>query len=134
MNVRSRGLLLVAVALLASAGGLAALLVHDGDSPQPVALTQAQPGDEVEVRGQPEEFAPAPPLRDWRHILPLLGNATYSLDVDGVAVLLTGEAAPPAGTAVAHGDVLWVGPHPSDPARLLVLVQVHEWREAILLR
>lgn len=132
--MRSRGLAAAGLLLMASAAALGAVLAHDGDPATTSQLAQAEPGQRVEVKGSPEPFAPTFPLRDWRHILPMLGNASYLLESDGVAALLTGEIEAPDGVAVAEGTVLWVGPHPDAPEQLLVVVQVTQWREPILMR
>jgi hypothetical protein len=123
------------VVLLASSAVLGVLLVHDGEAEASPDLSRAVPGEDVRLKGEPAPFAPVP-LRAWRPLLPLLGNHTYALDDDesGVAVLLTSDAPAPPGVVVADGRVAQVGAHPDGSGRLLVLVQVREWKQPLVFR
>lgn len=123
------------VVLLASSAVLGVLLVHDGEAEASPDLSRAVPGEEVRLKGEPAPFAPVS-LRAWRPLLPLLGNHTYVLDdADaGVAVLLTSDGPAPPGVVVAEGQVGHVGAHPDGSGRLLVLVQVREWKQPLVFR
>lgn len=133
MKVRSAGLALVGVALLVAAGVLGALLVHDGEA-RDESLASAAPGDAVAVKGRPEPFFPDR-LAAWAPLRPLLGNHTYQVDAgDGIVALLTSAQDMPADVVLASGTVAFAGPHPTLPGRVLVLVQVSDWREPLLFR
>lgn len=137
MSLRSPALAVLGVVLLASSAALGVLLVHDGEAGASPDLARAVPGDSVRLKGEPAPFVPpAGALRQWRAVLPLLGNHTYRMDDDGagVEVLLTSPAPAPAGVVLADGVVGYVGPHPDGSGRLLVLVQVRDWQQPLLFR
>ena len=121
---------------MASAAVLGTLLVHDGEVAVESDLAAAAPGESVRVKGSPEPFAPATPLRAWRAILPMLDNFTYALsDPDsGILALLTSAGPAPDGVVLADGTVDYVAPHPDGSGRLLVVIGVHDWEEPILFR
>jgi hypothetical protein len=123
------------IALMASAGALGALLVHDGEVATDSGLADAVPGESVRVKGTPEPFTPAP-LRAWRNVLPLLDNFTYALSdpETGIEALLTSPGPAPEGVVLADGVVDYMGPHPDGSGRLLVIVAVHGWAEPIVFR
>lgn len=129
---------MLGIALLAGAAVLGGLLVHDGEVAAPTDLARAEPGQSVELKGQPEAFAPSSPsiARAWRGVLPLLDNHTYTLsDPDaGVVAVLTSAHAAPDGVVLAEGQVRYVGPHPDGSGRLLVVVGVHDWRSPLVFR
>jgi hypothetical protein len=128
-------LAVVGVALMAAAAVLGGILVHDGATAKSADLATAAPGQSVAIKGDPLPFTPAPPLRAWRTVLAILGdNKTYTLDSDGMQVLLTSPRAAPDGTVLAQGHVIYVAPHPDGSGRLLVVVGVHDWRSPILFR
>lgn len=131
MKVRSLGLALAGVAMLAAAAVLGAILVHDGEA-DPIRLAAAHEGDAVAVKGEPQPFFPER-LGPWAPVRPLLGNHTYILAAeDGVVALLTSAQPAPAGVVLAAGQVALVTPHPDDPRALLVVIQVEDWRVPIL--
>ena len=132
MKVRSVGLAIVGAMLLLTAATLGAILVHDGEA-RPTALAHAAPGDTVEVKGLPEPFFPDR-LAAWAQLRPLLGNHTYQVDQGAVVALLTSGSEMPADVVLASGTVAFAGPHPTAPDRLLVVVQVSDWREPFLFR
>jgi hypothetical protein len=117
--------------LLTGAGALGAVLAHDEATPAS-SLAAAQPGQRVEVKGTPETFYPSPPLREWREILPLLGNYTYALESGPVVAVLTGDLRAPEGPALADGQVVWAGDHPDRDGRVLVVIQVTTWRQPLI--
>lgn len=129
---------MLGIALMACAGVLGALLVHDGEvaGGRGTDLAQAMPGEELSLKGTPEPFAASLATRAWRAVLPLLENHTYVLeDPDsGVVALLTSAKRAPDGVVLAEGVVSYVAPHPDGSSRLLVVVSVDEWREPILFR
>lgn len=125
---------MLGASLLAAAGVLGAILVHDGETAA-APLAAAQPGDDVALKGVPTPFHPSGPLGAWQPLRPLLGEHTYELPAgDGAVALLTGDDAAPSEVVLAEGTVAYVGPHPDGSGRLLVLVLVHEWREPFLFR
>jgi hypothetical protein len=144
LSLRSPALAVLGVVLLASSAALGLLLVHDGEAGASPDLARAVPGEPVRIKGEPAPFVPPPgALRQWRPVLPLLGNHTYALDAPasdggegaaGVEVLLTSPLPAPAGVVLADGTVGYVGPHPDGSGRLLVLVQVREWQQPLLFR
>ena len=136
MTVRSPALAALGVALMACAGVLGGLLVHDGEVASNPDLSRALPGDELSLKGTPEPFAASLATRAWRPVLPALQNHTYSLDDpdSGVVALLTSSREAPAGVVLAEGTVTYVAPHPDGSGRLLVVVAVDEWRQPILFR
>lgn len=131
MKVRSSGLAVVGLSMLAAAAVLGAILVHDGEAAAP-RLATASEGDAVALKGEPEPFFPER-LGPWAAVRPLLGNHSYLLAADGgVIALLTSATPAPAGVVLAAGEVLFVGPYPDDAQRMLVVVHVEDWREPIL--
>ena len=133
MKVRSLGLAVLGVALLAGAGVLGAVLVHDGESDVP-PLAAAAEGDVVAVKGRPEPFFPDD-LRQWAPVRPVLREHSYLLHAEeGVVALLTSDTPVPEQVVLAAGRVVHVSPYPSDPGQLLVVIDVEEWREPLLFR
>lgn len=135
MSLRSPALAVLGALLLASSAALGLLLVHDGEVSADPDLAQAVPGEPVRLKGEPAPFVPSPgSVRQWRPVLPLLGNHTYTLDTEGVSVLLTSAGPVPPGVVVAEGKVGYVGPHPDGSGRLLVLVTVDGWKQPLVFR
>lgn len=138
LTLRSPALAVLGIALLAGAAVLGGLLVHDGETAAAADLSRVEPGQAVALKGQPEPFVLAKPsaARAWRAVLPLLDNHTYTLSDAGgsVVVLLTSPDAAPEGTVLAEGQVRYVAPHPDGPGRLLVVVDVHDWRSPLVFR
>lgn len=131
MKVRSVGLAVFGLALLVTATTLGVLLVHDGESRND-ALLQAQPGDDVQIKGEPQAFFPDN-LALWAPLRSLLGNYTSAMQpTPDMVVLLASDTAVPAGVVVAEGTVLFAGTHPADDAIHLVIVDVASWREPFL--
>lgn len=136
MKVRSRGLALFGVGLLATAGALGAILVHDGERDAP-ALAEAQPGDAVLLKGAPQPFYPTNSLAAWAPFLPVLQghNHTYVLtDDEGAVALLAANEPAPDDIVLTEGTVTMVGSHPDGSGRLLVVVHVTTWRSPLLFR
>lgn len=136
MKVRSRGLALFGVGLLATAGALGAILVHDGESAAPTLAT-AQPGDDILLKGAPLVFHPTNSLAAWTPFLPTLQghNHTYVLtEEDGAVALLAANEPAPDEVIVTEGTVTMVGSHPDGSGRLLVVVHVTAWRSPLLFR
>lgn len=128
---------MLGVAMMACAGVLGGLLVHDGEVAGAAPdLATAVPGEELSLKGTPEPFAASFASRAWRSVMPTLQNHTYSLDDphSGAVALLTSAAEAPEGVVLAEGTVTYVAPHPDGTGRLLVVVAVDEWREPILFR
>ncbi len=131
--MRSLGLAILGVGLLAAATALGAILVHDGEA-EAVRLESVEQGDSIAVKGKPEPFFP-PSLGLWAPIRPFLDNHTYTLATDdGVLALLTSASPMPTDVVLAEGTVAYVGPHPSEVDALLVVVHVQDWREPLLFR
>lgn len=131
MKVRSLGLAVVGLSMLAVAAALGAILVHDGEAAAP-HLASAGEGDAVALKGEPQPFFPER-LGPWAPVRSLLGNHSYLLAADdGVVALLTSDAPAPAGVVLAAGQVAFVGPYPDDAQTMLVVVRVDAWREPIL--
>lgn len=124
------------ISLMGLGAGLGAVLVHDGEVAARPDLANAAPGEALLVKGTPEPFAPTGASRAWRSVLPMLGNHSYTLDDPeaGVQVLLTASDAAPDGVVLAEGTVAYVAPHPDGSGRLLVVVDVRDWREPFLFR
>ena len=136
MKVRSRGLGLLGVGLLATAGALGAVLVHDGEGAAS-PLAAAEPGDAVLLKGAPQPFYPTSSLAAWALFLPVLQehNFTYVLADDaGVVALLAANEPAPDDVVLTEGTVTLVGSHPDGSGRLLVVVHVTGWRSPLLFR
>jgi hypothetical protein len=133
LTVRSPALAVLGLLLMASAAGLGAVLVHDGEVAPGRDLAAAAPGQDVSVKGTPAHFEPTG-SRAWRTILPALGNHTYTMDdpENGVVALLTGDEPAPEGVVLAEGTVALAAPHPDGSGRLLVVIAVHDWVEPLL--
>jgi hypothetical protein len=116
------------LALLASAGVLAALDEPAPHEPTPVA------GAVVAMRGTMAPFQ-VPDGPQWEAVAALLDKVTYVLETGADALVLVTAASPiPTGRDVAlEGLVLWEGPHPDAPARGLVLLQ-GSWDAPVLPR
>lgn len=112
---------------------MAAVLVHDGQPTPTAQLVHAEPGQHVEVKGDPEPFYPDGSLRDWQDILPLLDAHTYVLQQGPLWLLLTAADEAPQDVVVAEGNIAWTGEHPHEDAPL-VIVNVTQWREPLLFR
>ena len=127
---------MLGILLMASAGALGAVLVHDGEVAVREDLASAMPGETVSLKGTPEPYTPLGATRAWRTVLPVLGNFTYTMDDPeaGVVAMLTSAAPAPDGVVLAEGDVGYVAPHPDGSGRLLVVIVVDEWREPLLFR
>jgi hypothetical protein len=135
LSLRSPALAALGALLLASAAALGVLLVHDGEAATGPRLAEAEPGEDVRLKGEPAPFVPPPgSLRQWRPLLPMLGNHTYALEQDGALVLLASAAPAPAGVVLAEGTVDWVGPHPGGSGGLVVVVRVHGWTQPLVFR
>ncbi len=135
VNVRSPGLVALALALIAAASALGYLLVHDGEVEVPV-LALANPGDEVTMKGGFAEFD-APTKDAWFEVRSLLLEHTYFYDGGDptMVVLATSDVAVPEGEIVlAQGQVTHLGVHPDDPERILILVAVHDWTLPLVFR
>lgn len=138
LKVRSQGLALTGAGLLAIAGALGALLVHDGESAT-ASLTSVEQGDPVTLKGAPQPFYPSGSLAAWAPFLPELQahNHTYLLeggDGEGTVALLTASEPAPQDVVLSEGTVTMLGPHPDGSGRLLVVVHVVDWRQPILFR
>lgn len=134
MKIRSVGLAVFGTALLVASAALGGLLVYDGETSRQT-LAHAQPGDSVEVKGNPQPFHLDAPLARWATVLPALANYTYEVEVGhDVVALLTSEQPLPDGTVLAQGTVTYVGPHPQGGERMLAVISVQEWRHPLLFR
>ncbi|MEA3166411.1 MAG: hypothetical protein QOJ26_1283 [Thermoplasmata archaeon] len=127
---------MLGIALMASAAALGGLLVHDGEVAPDADLSSAEPGEGISLKGTPEPFAADGLTRAWRSILPVLANHTYTLEdpESAVVAMLTSPHEAPDGVVLAEGKVSYVAPHPDGSGRLLVVVEVRDWREPILFR
>ncbi len=131
-RVRNPFILALSLALLASAGALGVLLRHDGEFGTVEDLHSIDAaGEEVRLKGDLLAFE-APTLASWQAVLATLDNRTFLLDVEEPMVLVTGiqdSQATPGDDRVIDGRVVYLGVHPDDPARTLVVVaaeSVHE--------
>lgn len=137
LSVRHRGLLALSLVLLAGAGGLAALLDHDGIDALPADI--AHPGDHARMRGELVHVR-----LDWPSTAPYalraaLRNDTYLFvpaePVRGVTLLVTSEHALPTHvTVIVSGKVAWAGQDPASSDRMLHLVTDAEVDAPILFR
>ncbi len=133
MAIRSKGLVVLSLALLASAGGLATLLRHDGIGVE-IADEHAVPGESVVAKGHAAPFV-APPTKSWDAIRARLGNLTYRIDTGdaNVLVLATGpDAHADAGTVIVTGDVLLRIAHPDGSGRQVLVLRTTSWTTPIL--
>jgi hypothetical protein len=135
VKVRSPRLLALALALLASAAGLAYLLYHDAEVGG--RLGHADLGEDVALKGdfEPREVPGSPKWAEARNHL--LENSYQYVGADAPAewvILATSHAQQPGTHAIARGEIVYVAPHPDQPEKLLVIVQVAEWVDPILFR
>lgn len=129
-RIRSRPLLALSVALIATSVSLGALMVHDGevgdDGPR---IAQAAPGEKVHLKGVLAPVADG----DRAALAPWPANGTYRLagGLDAT-VLVTGVPEAPEGIQVITGTVAWSGPLPGDRARTLVVVELDRMTSPVL--
>lgn len=112
----------VSLLLLAAAGALGLVLRHDAVDAD---LGAMEPGDDVvRLKGDLLPFQP-PAAQSWQPVRQLLSNVTLALHGDGTdEVLVTGVGEQAAGEdRVVYGAVVFLGAHPDDPARNLVVVE-----------
>lgn len=129
----------VALLLIAAAGGLAALLVHDGVGSDHGELASAALGDKVQAKGLLLRYNPPPgtsnPAR-WAPVLQQLGNDTYILEGTPADLLVLvradGEKATIVGPVVVTGTETLRIAHPDQPWRTLVVIQADSWDPPIV--
>lgn len=128
MTVRSKGLLVLSVLLIAGGGGLAGVLQHDAADAF-VTAQGTRAGEHARLRG-----VLTPSAAQWHGLQPAelgaaFSNHTYLLTLDEdttswTAVLVTSPTRlhGVSQTVVVDGDVLWSGPDPTTLGRTLVVV------------
>lgn len=127
-SVRSPGALAASIFCLASAFALGTLLTYDAQDGAE-RLAEADPGDDVSVRGDLHRFEVP---EGWAAIHAVMRDSTYRLDVEGLdaLVLVTGMPADlDEATVVVEGDLAYAGAHPEASGQTVFVLlgkDVHE--------
>ncbi len=140
--IRSRSLFALSLALLATAAGLGALLVIDGEvGTDGARLAYVQEGDTVRLKGELDSFD-VPEGREagasqWNDVREELATYVYgfaSTETDGAVLVTSDEPLEEGEVLVIEGMVLYSGDHPDGSGGSLVVVRVESAKEPVLFR
>lgn len=128
MQVRSRGLVVLALAMLGAAGVLQFALQTGSHATS--SLAEARPGDAVALDGrlspfQPSVAATGAAIGFWADVRSHLENVTATLDAGTSPwAVVTGLSAPMPGSVTGMpGHVVFTGTVPDGSGRLLVVIR-----------
>lgn len=132
-----RGLLAVAVLLLAASGGLAFLLSHDAVGSDAAALAATEVGQEASLKGSFAPYLTTPAATDarWAPVEAVAGNVTYVLlgTDPGLVVLVAAESPHrDLAGAIVRGPVELRMPHPDGSGRTLLVVRADGWARPLV--